>query len=109
MIEISAASFRDHTLESVAVVYSWSTASHAVDISVRCRDGLLKRYRIDGVKQLNISEDFAHAEQVETCTLISKPNRVYLSLDPYEEGVESERDNYCVVGECIAYLNSADL
>jgi len=32
--------------------------------------------------------------------------RIYLSLDPYEEGVESDRDNFSFVGSDITTLGS---
>jgi hypothetical protein len=103
-VGISAASFRDHTLESICVAYDWEFQSHSVDILVRNSAGRRFGYRIDGVTDLNIREDFKHIEEIEMCTFLAVPGRIYISLDPYTEGAESERDNYCIAGKSISVV-----
>jgi hypothetical protein len=60
-------------------------------------------FRIAGLSQLEVSDDFT-SRYVEFCTLIRSPGRVYLSLDPYEEGIESGRDNFSFVGQEITQI-----
>jgi len=94
---ISADSIRDSFLRSVSVNYDWHCSQHFVDISVSWHDGKSRSFRIVGLSDYNISEDF-RAMYVEQCTLTIEADRVYLSLDPYLEGTESERDNFTFTG-----------
>ena len=74
---------------------------------MRARLGLWRNilFRITGLSQLEVSDDFK-SMYVAFCTLIRSPGRVYLSLDPYEEGIESERDNFSFVGQEIAQIGA---
>jgi hypothetical protein len=103
-MDISAASFRDKEIASFSVAYDWESESHMADITVRSDDGSLNRYRISGLSELNVSEDFG-APQIAFCSLITSPGRIYLSFDPYSEGVESDRDNFTFVGSEIVKLD----
>ncbi len=94
---ISAASFRDKEIISFSVDYDWESECHAANITVRSTDGSLTRYRIKRLSEMNVSEDFG-ARQIAFCSLITSPGRIYLSFDPYTEGVESDRDNFTFVG-----------
>ena len=104
-MDITAASFRDKTIESFAVTYDWVAQSHAADIIVRENDGSLHRYRVVGLSQVNVSEDFNHLAEIEFCSLIRNPGRIYLSFDPFTEAVESDRDNFSFVGREIIELD----
>jgi hypothetical protein len=97
-VGITAAAFRDGKMEAFAVIYDWVAQSHLAEISVRSNDGAMHKYRIVGLSQVIVSEDFDHIEEIEFCTLITSPGRIYLSLDPYAEGVESDRDNFSFAG-----------
>jgi hypothetical protein len=103
-MSISAASFRDKKIAALSVNYDWETATHTADITVRSDDGRLDRYRIKRLSELNISEDFG-APHIAFCSLIATPGRIYLSLDPFNEGIESERDNFTFVGAEITVLD----
>jgi predicted metal-binding protein len=98
---IDAQAFRDRVIQSVLVSYDWEHAMHFAEIRVSGREGASQTYRINRLSELNICEDFG-AMHVSQCTLIIQPGRVYLSLDPYTEGAESERDNYTFTGAEIA-------
>ena len=104
MSHITAASFRDKRIETFTVSYDWVAQSHAADIGVRSNDGSLHKYRDIGLSQVNISEDFNRIAETEFCSLIRSPARIYLSLDPDTEGVESDRDNFSFVGRDIVEL-----
>lgn len=101
---ISTASFRDKMLESFAVFYDWVTDSHAAEFTVRATDGASERFRIVGLSEINVSEDFRHTGHIAFCSLILNDERIYLSLDPFNEGVESDRDNFSFVGRGIIKL-----
>ena len=103
-MDISAASFRDHILEAVSIIYDWQSLSHTVEIRVRSHDGAPSKYRVAGVTDIDIGENFAHVSEIEFCTVISAPGRIYISFDPYTEGAESKRDNYRIVGQEISVV-----
>ena len=102
-MSITAASFRDKKIAALSVSYDWETETHTADITVRSEDGRLDRYRIKRLSEINISEDFG-APHIAFCSLIDSPGRIYLSLDPFTEGIESERDNFTFVGAEIMML-----
>ena len=102
-MDVSAGSLRDKIIQSLAVTYDWDNETHVADLRVRSNDGVLHMFQITGVSQFDISEDFT-SRYVEFCSLIRSPGRIYLSLDPYEEGVESDRDNFSFVGREIIQI-----
>jgi hypothetical protein len=53
---------------------------------------------------VNVNEDFDHIAEIEFCSLIRIPGRIYLSFAPYTEGVESDRDKFSFVGREIIKL-----
>jgi len=104
-MDVSANVLRDTVIQSLALMYDWDTETHTVNLGVRSSDGTLHVFQITGVSQVEISEDFG-SRYIEFCSLIRSPGRIYLSLDPYEEGVESDRDNFSFVGSDITRLDS---
>ena len=104
-MNISANAFRDKTISFFSVTYDWSSGTHIADVAVRSDDGIVDRYRIKQLSELNISEDFAHDQHIAFCTLIASLGRVYLSLDPWTEGVESDRDNFTFLGSEIVKID----
>jgi hypothetical protein len=103
-MDVSANSFRDNVIQSLAVTYDWDSETHIADLRVRSADGVLHTFQITGLSQFDVSEDFT-SMYVEFCSLIRSPGRIYLSLDPYEEGTESDRDNFSFVGREIAQID----
>ena len=103
-MEISANALRDKTISSFSVSYDWESDTHTAEIAVRSGDGIVDRYRINQLSELNISEDFGR-QHIAFCSLIASPGRVYLSLDPWTEGVESDRDNFTLLGSEILKLD----
>jgi hypothetical protein len=99
-MDVSANSLRDTIIQSLAFTYDWDSETHVANLGVRSNDGVLHTFQITGVSQFDISEDFT-SRYVEFCSLIRSPGRIYLSLDPYEEGIESDRDNFSFVGRDI--------
>ena len=103
-MNISSATFRDKKLESFAVIYDWETGSHLAEFTVQSADESLERFRIVGLSEINVSEDFRHTGYIESCSLIVKDGRIYLTFDPFNEGVESDRDNFSFVGRDITKI-----
>lgn len=103
-MDVSANSIRDTVIQSLAVTYDWDSETHVADLRVLSGDGVVNTFRIAGLSRLDISDDFT-SRYVEFCTLIQIPGRIYLSLDPYEEGIESERDNFSFVGREIRQID----
>jgi hypothetical protein len=102
-MNVSANSLRDTIIQSLAITYDWDSETHVADLGVRSSDGVLRTFQIIGVSQFDVSEDF-RSKYVEFCSLIRSPGRIYLSLDPYEEGIESDRDNFSFVGSDITQV-----
>ena len=101
-MDVSANLLRDTVIQFLAFTYDWDGETHVANLGVRSNDGVLHRVKITGVSQFDISEDF---RSIEFCSLIHSSGRVYLSLDPYEEGIESDRDNFSFVGRDITRVD----
>jgi hypothetical protein len=102
-MDVTAHSLRDTIIQSLTLTYDWDSEAPIANLSVRSNEGVSHTFQITGVSQLEISENFT-SKYVEFCSLIRSPGRIYLSLDPYEEGVESDRDNFLFVGRDITRL-----
>lgn len=102
-MDVSANSLRDTVIQSLAVTYEWESETHVAELRMLSGNGVVHTFRITGLSQLEVSDDFT-SMYVAFCTLIRSPGRVYLSLDPFEEGIESERDNFSFVGQEITQI-----
>ncbi|HAT43368.1 MAG TPA: hypothetical protein DCS87_16790 [Rheinheimera sp.] len=100
---ITSKSFRDSKLVSISISYDWESSENYVDIVVD-RYGERSAYRIVGLLEYEIFEDFTCAH-ISQCTLLIAPGRVYLSLDPYTEGVKSDKDCFWFVGASIEAIS----
>ena len=103
-MHVSANSIRDTIIQSLAVTYNWGSETHFADLRVLSGDGVVSTFRIAGLSRVEISDELT-SRYVEFCTLIRSPGRIYLSLDPYEEGIESDRDNFSFVGQEITKID----
>jgi hypothetical protein len=97
---ITASSFRNKFLRSLTINYDWITSEHYAEIYVEDHSGITESFRISGLSGYNVNEDFM-AMYIEQCTLLETVGRIYLSLDPFEEGAASEKDNYSFTGSAI--------
>ena len=95
---LSANLIRDTVVTSLSLTHDWDSESHVLVLSVVSEDGESRSFRLTGLSQVEISDDLK-SMHIAFCTLLFAPGRVYLSLDPYEEGLESDKDNYCFVGK----------
>jgi hypothetical protein len=97
---ITASSFRDKFLSSITISYDWQQSEHSADICVTDHSGVILKYQIAGLVSYDIFEDF-QAMHISQCTLLVDVDRVYLSLDPYTEGTESDQDCFKFIGSQI--------
>ena len=98
---ITANHFRDASILSVAISYDWHTSSHKAELCVVGPDQLPRRYAISKLSSYSVADDFA-ATHISQCTLLATPGRVYLSLDPYTEGHESDKDAFVFIGQALS-------
>jgi len=99
----TASKFRDKFLASITVGYDWLSSAHYADICISDNAGVAATYRIDGLSTYYLNEDFG-AQYIERCTLLVTPSRVYASLGPHTEGVESDLDTLVFVGSGISAI-----
>ncbi len=97
---ITAKSFRDKFLNSITISYDWKQSKHFAEICLSDNNGLISRYKIAGLNSYDVFEDF-QAMYISQCTLLIDADRVYLSLDPYVEGTESDQDCFKFIGSQI--------
>lgn len=94
---INSADFRDKFLASLTIGYDWRTARHFAELEVAGEAQTSDKFRISGLSDYNISEDF-RTQYISQCTLRVDSGGIYLSLDPYTEGSPSDNDNYTFTG-----------
>lgn len=100
-MNITAINFRDHVVTEITIGYDWENSDNYVLIKVIDTDKFITNYRISGLKEYYIYEDF-QAMHIEQCKLEYTPNGVYLSLDPFDEKSKTtNKDNYYFIGQDI--------
>jgi hypothetical protein len=52
----------------MAVIYDWDSETHVADLRMLSGDGVVHTFRIAGLSQLEVSDDFT-SRYVEFCTL----------------------------------------
>jgi hypothetical protein len=97
---ITSRDFRDHYVAELSVHYDRDASRGTLHLSVYDSDGVTVRYELGGLREYYINEDFG-CDAISQCTLINEPNNVYLSLDPFNEGAPSEKDNFCFTAASI--------
>ncbi|TQF70114.1 hypothetical protein [Pseudoalteromonas luteoviolacea] len=76
--------FRNKIITEISIKYVWDGSLHSAMISLSDQNGFEKAYRLDGLLEFSIYDDFGtmHISQVK---IINLGTQTYLSLDPYEE------------------------
>ena len=97
---ITSRQFRDHYVLAISIRYERDTSYANVRLSVQDAQGVTCVYEIGGVTEYYVDEDL-QSLAIAQCTLINEPDNVYLSLDPFNEGAPSEKDNFCFKGASI--------
>ena len=91
----------------MTVGYDWESSEHFAQLTLQGPGGSLRTYVVEGLTAWSVLEDFS-AQHIERCTLLSLPDAVYLSLDPYLEGERSQQDNFWFAGaRVVAGANSS--
>lgn len=101
---ITTNDFRDTRLTSITFSYNWDTSVHYAEIHVVGYDGVRRAYRLTHLMSYALYDEL-DASVISHCTFISAPDRVYLSLDPYLEGEESEKDNLVFIAKGVEVVN----
>ena len=91
---ITSRNFRDHYVAELSVRYDREAARGTLRLSVYDSEGVTAVYELGGLSECYVNEDFG-CDVISHCTLINEPDDVYLSLDPFNEGAPSEKDNFC--------------
>ena len=94
---ITSRDFRDTRIASVAISYDWEASEYCADLHVVNYDGVRRSFRIFGLSEYAMYDDFLCSD-IGQCTLLVGKNEVYLSLDPYLEGEKSDKDNMAFTG-----------
>ena len=103
-MDITAQDFRDNIISEITIGYDWDSEDNVAIIKIKCIDNSISTYRISGLVEFKIYEDFK-AMYIEQCTLLKKQDAMYLSLDPYsEEKASKDKDNYYFSGRSIEKL-----
>lgn len=88
--------FRDKMLSQIIIGYDWNTSNNFAEISLVSNDGIISSFRISGLAEYSLYEDFS-ASYISHCKLIIRNNLVYLSLDPFDElSNEIDSGNDCL-------------
>lgn len=94
-MNIDSTNFRDKALAQITIGYDWAQSLNYALISVQDDDGVVSTYRLLGLAEYSISEDFC-CMTISQCKFIEDSAGIYLSLDPYDElGARQEEDNFC--------------
>ena len=94
-MNIDANNFRDKAIAQVTIGYDWSQSENYALICVQDSDGAISSYRLDGLTEYYMNEDFG-CMAISQCKFIDDDAGIYLSLDPYNElGAREEEDNFC--------------
>ncbi|PMG48689.1 hypothetical protein BCU91_18715 [Shewanella sp. 10N.286.52.B9] len=94
-MNIDSTNFRDKALAQVTIGYDWAQSLNYALVSVQDRDGAVSTYRLVGLTEYSINEDFG-CMAISQCKFIDDSSGIYLSLDPYNElGAREEEDNFC--------------
>ena len=92
---VTSSNFRDKIITGISIKYVWDGSLHYALITVGDSKGYEQTYKLDGLLEFAICDDFGtmHVSQVK---LLNIGEQIYLSLDPYDELsdiAEYEKDN----------------
>ncbi|WP_226669129.1 hypothetical protein [Microbulbifer aggregans] len=105
-MEVTEVHFRDKAVAQVSVGYDWASSENYAIITMAEADGSTKSYRINGLTEYAIYEDFS-CGVFDQCKLIRGFESVYLSLDPYSEiGLIEDKDNFFFRGKSIEHVSA---
>ncbi|MBQ4838495.1 hypothetical protein [Pseudoalteromonas luteoviolacea] len=92
---VNSSNFRDKIITEISIKYDWDGALHSAMITVRERNGLEETYRLNGLLEFNIYDDFGTMD-ISQVKIINLGEQIYLSLDPFDElsrNADYDKDN----------------
>lgn len=92
---MNPSNFRDKLITGISIKYVWDGSLHYALISVSDSNGNEQTYKLDGLLEFGIYDDFGtlYISQVK---MLNIGEQVYLSLDPFDELNETadyDKDN----------------
>jgi len=81
---VNPSNFRDKIITEISIKYVWDGSLHSAMITVSDQNGLGQTYKLNGLLEFNIYDDFGtmHISQVK---MVNIGEQIYLSLDPFDE------------------------
>jgi hypothetical protein len=81
---VNPKSFRDKIITGIAIKYVWDGCLHYALISVCDSNGNEQTYKLDGLLEFSVYDDFGTLN-VSQVKMLNIGEQVYLSLDPFDE------------------------
>ena len=100
---IDASDFRNKKLSSLTIKYEWDGSLHSAFISVVDNEGVESIFKISGLTEYYIYEDFG-CTYISNCKLLETEHGFYLCLDPYDElscVADLEKDSMWFIGSTL--------
>ena len=97
---VKPSDFRDKILSGFSVKYVWDGSLHFALISVTDNEGNEQTFKVDGLTEFNVYDDFG-AMYISQVKMLEIGNQIYLSLDPFDELNEIadyDKDNIWFLG-----------
>ncbi len=92
---VNPSSFRDKIITEISIKYIWDGSLHSALISVSDQNGNEQTFRLNGLLEFCIYDDFG-AMHISQIKMLNISDQIYLSLDPFEElneVADYEKDN----------------
>ena len=102
-IMIDASDFRDKKLSSLTIKYEWDGSLHCAFISVIDNKGAESVFKVSGLTEYSIYEDFG-CTYISNCKVLETEHGLYICLDPYDEldcVADLEKDSMWFIGSTL--------
>ncbi|WP_438465468.1 hypothetical protein [Marinomonas sp. PE14-40] len=81
---VNPSNFRDKIITEISIKYAWDGLLHSAMITVIDQNGLGQTYKLDGLTEFNIYDDFG-SKHISHVKMVNIGEQTYLSLDPFDE------------------------
>jgi len=81
---VNPSNFRDKIITEISIKYVWGGSLHSALISVSHQDGKEQTFKLSGLVEFSIYDDFGTME-ISQVKMVDIGDQIYLSLDPFEE------------------------
>ena len=103
---INESDFRDQMIAGLTIKYEWDGSPNHAVISVINNDKVESNFKITGLTEYNIYDDFGTA-YISNCKVLISKSSVYISLDPYDESnkaIDLDKDCMWFLGKAVIEL-----